>query len=131
MRPEDLEIITLLKLRTNEKGSNYIEEATDQAADQVIERYKKLRSKGLNRDFGETPQYWLIYISVINKIQMLHMVIKINDLSLKVKCWNNLLLLCFTTNRVLYARYRICHIQQLRNINASHPGALDEFCKTK
>lgn len=57
MRPEDLEIISSLKLRTNEEGSNYIERATDQGVDEVIERYKKLRSKGLNRDFGKTPQY--------------------------------------------------------------------------
>lgn len=57
MRPEDLEIISSLKLRTNEEGSNYIERAIDQGVDEVIERYKKLRSKGLNRDFGKTPQY--------------------------------------------------------------------------
>ena len=57
MRPEDLEIISSLKLRTNEEGSNYIERAIDQGVDEVIERYKKLRSKELNRDFGKTPQY--------------------------------------------------------------------------
>ena len=57
MRPEDLEIISSLKLLTNEEGSNYIERAIDQGVDEVIERYKKLRSKGLNRDFGKTLQY--------------------------------------------------------------------------
>ena len=57
MRPEDLEIISSLKLRTNEEGSNYIERAIDQGVNEVIERYKKLRSKELNRDFGKTPQY--------------------------------------------------------------------------
>ena len=51
MRPEALEIISLLKLCTNEEGSNYIERATDQGVDEVIERYKKLRSKGLNAFF--------------------------------------------------------------------------------
>ena len=43
MRPEALEIISLLKLYTNEEGSNYMERATDQGVDEVIERYKKLR----------------------------------------------------------------------------------------
>ena len=111
MRPEDLEIISSLKLRTNEEGSNYIERATGQGVDKVIERYKKLRSKGLNGDFGKTLQYRLIYTSMINQIQMLHMAIKTNDLSLKIKCWNDLLPLCFTTNRVHYARYGTYYIQ--------------------
>ena len=43
MRPEALEIISLLKLYTNEESSNYMERATDQGVDEVIERYKKLR----------------------------------------------------------------------------------------
>ena len=111
MRPEDLEIISSLKLRTNEKGSNYIGRAAGQGVDEVIERYKKLRSKGLNGDFGKTQQYWLIYTSMINQIQMLHMAIKTNDLSLKIKCWNDLLPLCFTTNRVHYVRYGTYYIQ--------------------
>ena len=68
MRPEDLEIISSLKMRTNEEGSSYIERATDQGVDEVIERYKKLRSKGLNGDFRKTRQYWLIYTSLINQI---------------------------------------------------------------
>ena len=127
MRPEDLEIISSLKMRTNEEGSSYIERATDQGVDEVIERYKKLRSKGLNGDFGKILQCWLIYTSMINQIQMLHMTIKTNDLSLKIKCWNDLLPLCFTTNRVHYARYGTYYIQQLKNMNASHTGALEEF----
>ena len=57
MRPEDLEIIFSLKLRSDEEGNNYIEGSADQAADEVIERYKELKSRGLNGDFGETPQY--------------------------------------------------------------------------
>ena len=68
MRPEALEIISLLKLCTNEEGGNYIEQATDQGVDEVIERYKKLRSKGLNGDLGKTLQCCLIYTSVINQI---------------------------------------------------------------
>ena len=104
MRPEDLEIISSLKLHSDEEGNNYIEGSTDQAVGEVIERYKELKSRGLNGDFGKTPQYWLIYTSMINKIQMLNMAIKTNDLSLKIKCWNDLLPLCFTTNRVRYAR---------------------------
>ena len=55
------------------------------------------------------------------------MAIKTNDLSLKIKCWNDLLPLCFTTKRVHYARYGTYYIQQLKNMNASHTGALEEF----
>ena len=69
--------------RTNEGGSNYIERATDQGVDEVIEKYKKLSSKRLNKDFGKTPQYWLIYTSMINQTQMVHIAIKTNDLFLK------------------------------------------------
>ena len=127
MRPEDLEIISSLKFRTNEEGSNYIERATDQGVDEIIGRYKKLRSKALNGDFGKTPQYWFIYTSMINPMQMVHIAIKTNDLSLKITCWNDLLPLCFATNRVHYARYGTSYIQQLKIMNASHPGALEEF----
>ena len=55
------------------------------------------------------------------------MAIKTNDLSLKIKCWNDLLPLCFTTSRVHYAQYGTCYIQQLKHMEASHPGALEEF----
>ena len=58
-------------------SNDYIERATDQGVDEVIERYKKL------------PQNWLIYTSMVNQIRMLHMAIKTNDLSLKFKCWND------------------------------------------
>ena len=114
-------------MRTNEEDSNFIERATVEGVDEVTERYKKLRSKGLNGDCGKTPQYWLIYTRIINQIQMLHLAIKINDLSLKIKYWNDLLSSCFTTDRVHYARYGKYYTQQLKNMNASHPGALEEF----
>ena len=56
MRPEDLEIISLLKLRSHEEGNNYIEGSTNQAVGEVTEIYKELKSTGLNGDFGKTPQ---------------------------------------------------------------------------
>ena len=119
MRPEDLEIISLLKLRSHEEGNNYIEGSTNQAVGEVTEIYKELKSTGLNGDFGKTPQYWLSYSSMINQIQMLHMAIKTNDLSLKIKCWNDLLPLCFTTNRVHYARYTAHTIHSAAEIHGS------------
>ena len=48
-------------------------------------------------------------------------------MSLKLQSWRNFLPLCFTTNKVHYARHGTYHIQHLKQLENSHPGALGEI----
>ena len=49
------------------------------------------------------------------------------DLSLKLQSWGNVLPLCFTTNKVHYARHGTYHIQHLKQLDNFHPGTFEEI----
>ena len=92
-----------------------------------ITKYEEAKRRGLNGEFGSTMQFWLKYVEMVETLQQFHFALNTNNLSLKLQSWEKFLPLCFTTNKVHYARYRTYHIQQLKQFDKSHPGALGEI----
>ena len=97
----------------------------------VLRRYIQVKSKGLNGDYGKTPQYWLTYIQMVSDLQLLHYSLKVNNFELKIKCWKKLLPLCFATSKIHYSRYWTFYVEQMKNWETLYPGATEEikdFC---
>ena len=60
-------------------------------------------------------------------VQELHYSININDFHLRMKCWRDLVILCFPTNKRNYARYGSYYVEQMQNLPTTHPGAVEEL----
>ena len=44
-----------------------------------------------------------------------------------MKCWEDLAILCFPTNKRNYARYGTYYIEQMKDLPTTHPGAVEEL----
>ena len=93
----------------------------------LVHKYNQIKEKGLNGELGKTPQFWLKYMEMVSKLHLFHFAINTNNYSLKVASWDYFLPLCFTTNKIHYARYGTFYIQQLKNLDSTHPEAVQEI----
>ena len=76
----------------------------------------QVKRKGLNEEFGSTTWLWFKYIEMVEILQQFHFALNAINLSLKLQSWEKILSLCFTTNKVHYARYGTYHIEQLKEL---------------
>ena len=93
----------------------------------LVHKYNQIKEKGLNGELGKTPQFWLKYMEMVSKLHLFHFAINTNNYSLKVASWDYFLPLCFTANKIHYARYGTFYIQQLKNLDSTHPEAVQEI----
>ena len=94
----------------------------------LIKTYQQLRKKRLQGELGKTAQYWLIYVEMVSKLHQFQFAINTNNLPLQLDTQEYILSLCFTINKIYYARYGTFYIQQLKNLDSTHPGAFEEIC---
>ena len=89
--------------------------------------YFELKKKSLSGEFGATTQFWMTYQEIIDLIHQLHYAINVNDFSLRLSSWEELLKLSFTMNKQNYSRYGTYYVLQLRSLDSTHPGARQEI----
>jgi hypothetical protein len=94
-----------------------------------IEHYNQQVDKCLKGQFGKTPQFWALYMMMVDRQQRLHYAINMNDYNLRLLTWRESLPLCFATNRVHYSRYGTFYVQSLEYLESTHPGAKTEIEK--
>ena len=58
---------------------------------------------------------------------MFQFAINTNNLPLWIDAWQYFLPLCFATKKIHYTRYGTFYIQQLKNLDSTHPGAFKEI----
>ena len=92
-----------------------------------IEQFQVIKNQYLNGERGKTAQYWTYYMTLVQLVQDLHYSINVNDFYLRIKCWRELVVLCFPTNMRNYARYSSYYIEQIQNLPNTHPGAVEEL----
>ena len=66
-------------------------------------------------------------MSLVELIQRLHYSINVDDFHLQMKCWRELVVLCFPTNKRNFARYGSYYKEQTQNLPNTHPGAIEEL----
>ena len=92
-----------------------------------IHSCETLKERCLKGDFGKTPQFWMMYMDLVDRQRMLHVAINSNNFSLRLMMWKKFLPLCFATNRVHYARYGTYYLKSLEYLESTHPGAREEI----
>ena len=70
-----------------------------------ITKNQEVKRKGLNEEFGSTTWFWFKYVEMAETLQQFHFALNAINLSLKFQSWEKILSLCFTINKVHYARY--------------------------
>ena len=89
--------------------------------------YEDKKERCLRGEFGITPQYWMVYNSMIGLLHRLHFAINTNDYILRQDMWDQMIALSFSLNKQNYARYGTYYIMQLANLESTHPGAREEI----
>ena len=67
-------------------------------------------------------------MEMVSKLHQFKFAIKTNNLALRIDAWEYFLSLSFATNKIYYARYGIFYIQQLKNLDSTHPRTFEEIC---
>ena len=109
--------------------SNVQEILDDENVTKHVVSYETQRQKCLNGDFGKTPQFWALYMKLIDRQQKLHFAVNNNDYDLRLLIWKRSLPLCFSTNRVHYSRYGTYYVKSLECLESTHPGAREEIAE--
>eukprot|EP00794_Sanderia_malayensis_P013273 gene13273-14641_t len=104
---------------------------SDEAVQEYIKQYNEVIEKCLTGDLGKTPQYWMIYMKMIDRIQTLHYSVNTNSYDLRRLIWRQSLPFCFATNRVHYSRYGTYYVQSLDYLDSTHPGAKEEVAELR
>lgn len=121
---------TVVTFAQSSSSSAMIQEIlADENASSYIQSYETYKKRCLKGDFGKTPQFWMMYMNLIDRQRKLHYAIKNNDFSLRLLVWKESLPLCFATNRVHYARYGTYYLKSIECLESTHPGAKEEIEK--
>lgn len=92
-----------------------------------IDDYYAKFDEGLSGKFGQTIQYWLRYVDLVDSLHTLHYSLLSNDFDTRLLGWREMLPSFFFFDRTHYARYGSFYLRSLENIETTHPGAKEEL----
>ena len=99
----------------------------DPSIQAYLKYYVRQVKKCLNGEFGKTPQFWVMYMIMVDKQQKLHYSINTNNYNLRLLIWKESLPMWFATNKIHYARYGTFYVKFLEYLEDTHPGAKEEI----
>ena len=74
-----------------------------------------------------TAKCWMLYVRIIDLIHQLHFAININYCYLRLKTWEELMMLSFTMSKQDYAQYGTYYLTQMESLDSTHPGTHEEI----
>lgn len=72
------------KLQENSEPKDIKESLRCEEVRKLIIKYQAMKKKGINGQFGKTPQFWLKYMEMVTKLHQLHFALNTNNLLLKI-----------------------------------------------
>lgn len=93
----------------------------------LIDHYNVYSEKTLKSDHGCTAQFVLTYVQFIELYQIFEYAIRTSDLNLYIYSAYKMSSLFFAFNHQNYARWSTKNIDDLMNIDETHPGLSSEF----
>ena len=119
---------SLINFAKHPPGTVDIEELlADPSIQAYLKYYVQQVKKCLNGEFGKTPQFWVMYMIMVDRKQKLHYAINTNNYNLRLLIWKESLLMWFATNKIHYARYGTFYVKFLEYLGDTHPGAKEEI----
>ena len=116
-----------LKEMTEEITPDNIESSHSSDTNIYEDIVNKAKNDCLAGAYGKTPQFWMKYVSAVERLHTLHYAINKNMFDLRLEMWEEALRACFAMNKVNYARYGTYYILQLQNLEETYPGAKEEI----
>lgn len=118
------EVIDILRSDSCQKDSRYktFFELTD-----IISHYDAYTKKTMNGEHGYTAKYVLSYVRWVELYQLFERAIRTSDLDLYIYAAYNMSPLFFIFNHHNYARWLTRNLNDLMNIESTHPGLKTQF----
>lgn len=118
------EIIEILE----DENKDYMDiEGLNQKLEDVLNEYNSYTEKTLEGLHGHTAQFALKYVSFVELFQLFEHAIRTCDVELYIYSASKICPLFFTFNHQNYARWLVRNIDDLMNIQSTHPGLIDEL----
>ena len=112
---------------TDINNENVSDAFSDVEIEKYLQQYNEIEKKGLNGDYGLTPQYWLRYVNFVDNQHILHQSIQLNDFEMRLLAWDLMMAPIFFFDKSHYSRYGTLHVHQMKNIETLYPGAKEEM----
>lgn len=116
------EVFDIIDSDAKQPQSNTIFELND-----ILEQYEAYTKKTLNGDHGLTAKYAMLYVRFIDFYQLFERAIRTSDLDLFIYSAYSMCPLFFIFNHHNYARWLTRNLDNLINIETTHPGLKTEF----
>ena len=119
---------SLINFAKHPPGTVDIEELlADPSIQAYLKYYVQQVKKCLNGEFGKTPQFWVMYMIMVDRQQKLHYSINTNNYNLRLLIWKESLPMWFATNKIHYAHHGTFYVKFLEYLEDTHPGAKEEI----
>lgn len=93
----------------------------------ILDKYSSYTRGTLDGVHGYTAKIALMYVRFIEKYQLFEYAIRTSDVDLYINAANDMCPLFFTFNHQNYARWLTRHLDDLINMEMTHPGLSEEF----
>lgn len=114
----------IARLRTSSLSSFKIQ---NEELNELMNNYDIYKQQTLNSKFGKTPQFYLIYINLINYYLTLSRSIHAGDFELFKFILPKITNLFFICNQQNYARWTSKYYDNLIKISETHPDLFEQF----
>ncbi|CAH1100731.1 unnamed protein product [Psylliodes chrysocephalus] len=102
---------------------------TNGVLSKLFSSYKQYVNRTLQGNHGKTAHYYMIYIQLVNYYVTLSRSIRMGDFEMFKYIIPKITNLFFMVNKQNYARWCVKYLDNLNNINETHPGLEDDFKK--
>ena len=110
-----------------EHPSDSIDYLDDEEIKSYISQRERLLDNYTEAKLGKTGKYWMMYCWLVDLLHKFHYAVNQNDYHLRLAVWQEMLPFCFVFNKVHYARYGTFYVNQLKQLEVTHPGAKGEI----
>lgn len=119
--------ITLGEEESN-KIKNFLSTRTEKPAlddtklSKMMDEYEAYENRTLKGKHGKTPQYYMMFVRFVKYSMMLNASVRTGDLELLKLSLSKVVSLFFIFNQQNYARYLTKYLDNLVNVDKTHPG---------
>jgi hypothetical protein len=92
-------------------------------------QYNEYRESVRSGKIGKTPQFWIMYLDLMQLQHYIHTAVQENNFDLRLYCWETALTYFFAFNKMNYGRYGSYYVQILKHIDLMFPGLKDLLLK--
>lgn len=122
-----LHLHEIYEILNRDAENPYNRQATPFELADILDHYAAYTKETLDGHHGSTQKYIMMYVRFIELYQLFERAIRTSDLDLYIHAGFSMCPLFFICNHQNYARWLTRNLDELVNIDRTHPGLRDEF----